>query len=410
MAINDGGEGLGGGGDREDVESGAGLNSNGLSAEDQAIFDQMQAADDDPGAGGDDHGEGGEVVTEDAGAGGDVEKAAPGKVVEHDDDDEEEEADAGQQAGRKRKRVTLSKFEREVGARDKELKELRDQLAQRDEERGRIQERLEIINQALTNKGKPEQEEPGDDDPEPDPEADIYAHNKWLKRRYEGVVQRLEQFEERGQQQEAQNMVRDAYESDFVTYARTEPNLPAAYEHLMNSRIAELAEFHFGKDVTAEGVMLTREELGKINRVIVREEQQLVSKALKAGQSPAAQMFRLAKHRGFVPAAPKPQQDAKVVNGKGNGNAAPGSLAEQAEALERGGGGANGNGKSTVRQEIERAKAGAEAALSLSGGGGAPKTALTIERIANMSGQEFEAMMNSLSEEELAVVMGGEAL
>lgn len=328
--------------------------------------------------------------------------AAPSGEGEDDGDDE---AAAGADA-KKPRRVSYSKFEREVSARDKRIAELEKSTREDSEAKARLDERMRIINEALTPKEKAEQK---DEDPEPDPETDIFAHNAWLKREMLRHSERSEaaikELREGRQQEQAQTEVQRAYEDDATAFVRREPNFAPAYQFLMANRISELAVYFFGKDMTAEGATLTPQELNRIRQTIQNEENQLVAGALKDGKSPAERIFSLARARGFRPPPPA----AKNGNGadhdakpNGNGRDAPGNLAEAAAAASAGKP-ANGS----VKDEIERVRKGAESSLSLSQGGGAPAMALTPEKLANMPQDEFDALMAQLSPAEQRRAMGG---
>lgn len=337
-----------------------------------------------------------------------------------DDDDDEGEpaggaaAAAGAADGRKPRRVSFSKYDRETKELKEALAKANGTIAEKDAMQARLDERLKIINEALTT---PPGAEPGaadggkkpdalpsrEDDPEPDPEADIFAHNRWLAR--EMQRERSDRLQERqqGQQKEqasaADQQLQQNYLDDAESYAAQEPAFPQAYQFLMASRIAELAVHYFGKDLSVEGAKLTREEFGRINRTIVAEEKSIVQGAIASKRSPAAQLFAIAKSRGFRPQAAAtggaaPAGGSQKPTASANPPAAPGALDAPGQQV-------------SVKDEIARVKNGQEAAMSLSGGGGAPPAAIDAVRLANMPQEEFDRFVENTPPDVLRKLMGG---
>lgn len=382
----------------------------------------------------------------DAQAGADQKAAQGGKGDGEDDDDDDGQGDqpgqrqpapgkpqsgeqqSGQQAegDKTPRRVSWSRYQRETKELNDKIAELQKQVGGTAEDKARLDERLRILNEALLS-GQQDGEKGGqreDDDPEPDPEKDIWAHNAWLKRQVVKTQQRLDEFaggiQEERQQTTTERQINQTYVQDVQSFAQREPNFGPAYKHLMESRMIELAQYKYGKDLTEEGVRLEPEEAQWIQNAIVREERDLVTGALRARQSnpqapgPAERIFRLARARGFRPAAAQQQQNGQngqqkpAGNGKaGNGAApqkgAPGNLAEDPAA-----GGQNGGKKPVnVQEEIERIKNGQDAAFSLSGGGGSPTVPLTAERLASMPQEDFNALVENLSETQMRQIFGG---
>lgn len=335
--------------------------------------------------------------------------AGPGAAAapsgDADDEGDDDAAGTTTDPAKKPRRVSYSKFEREVTARDKRIADLEKSTRDDAESKARLDERMRIINEALTPKEQAKQE---DDDPEPDPETDIFAHNAWLKREMVRSNDRnsaaIKELREGRQQEQAQTQVQRAYEDDAQAFVAREPNFAPAYQFLMANRISELAVYFFGKDMTAEGATLTPQEVNRIRQTIQNEENQLVAGAIKDGKSPAERIFALARARGYRPAAPAANGNgadtAAKTNGNGNGKAAPGNLADAAAATD-----AKPNGN--VKDEIDRVRKGSESGLSLSQGGGAPTMTLTPEKLANMPQAEFDALMDQLSPAQQRVAMGG---
>lgn len=293
--------------------------------------------------------------------------------------------EAGAGEVKPKKRVSARKYERtaaELADARKEAQTLRESMARADE-------RMKIINDALTPPPVAAKAE-GEEDPEPDAEKDVFAWIAWSKRDRARTNDRLTEIQS-GRQAETQDaQLANTYTDDARSFASTEPNFVPAYQFLMANRTYELAQYFFGKDLQEPGVQLLPAEVAKIKTTIGNEEKQLVSEAVKAEKSPAARIFALAKARGFRPpgagnSAAKPNGAAKPA-GNGAAAAAPGSLAE--------GGGA---AASRVEDEIARIREGSESSRSLSHGGGAPPSPMTPEKLANMPQDEFDRFVDSLS-------------
>lgn len=330
--------------------------------------------------------------------------AEPVAEVDEDDDGETPPAvapkpgDPAKQGGR----VSRHKYLRDTAKLETQVADLNKKIEDGTISRAKIEERLALINEALMS--KPEQTAQAAEDPEPDPEKDIFAHNAWLKRRLDGVSTKLNEItqgteaQQRAQQEEAH--LTEAFTDDALTFAEAEPTFPEAYRYLINSRIIELAQFHFGINLRdKEAKRPTPKQVAVIERSIAAEERDLVKHALEEKRSPAQAVMALAMGRGFVAQAPKPTA-AAPTNGAA-APAAPGSLASPPPAP------AALAAVTSVADEIGRIKAGTEAALTLSAGGGAPPSALTPERLANMPDSEFQALMDRLTPAQQRAALGG---
>jgi hypothetical protein len=387
----------------------------GLSAEEQAAFDAMRS---------DTTVAGGTVDPEpdadaaDKGAEQGADKAAPAagdkpeQAAAEDDDEADEPAPAagtqpqpGQAGEKPPRRVSYSKYARETGELKKALDDAQKERTTNAAAQARLDERLRILNEALLSGQAPDKpDQPQDDDPEPDADKDIFEHNKWLKRQLtktQGQINELATgLQGERQQSQADQALQNGYLADVQQFVAKEPNFAPAYQYLMQVRTAQYAQILFDKDLGEQGVQLTPQEFSRIQSEVAREEKQLVGAALQKGKSPAEHIFKVARASGFRPQAA--QQAAPQGNGAaakpGNGAAANGN-----------GNGAAAGGPSKAAQaseEIARIKNGQDASLSLSGGGGSPAVPLTAEKLASMSEDEFNAMIESLPESEIRRLMG----
>jgi hypothetical protein len=353
----------------------AGEVDDGFTAEERTAFDQMRDATSDPAPA---------PTPEPTPAPAPAAADAGGE-----DDDDEEDAGAAPVAGAApaqpaadgtvapvvpKRRVSARKYERAEEARKVAERE-RDDMRQ---SQARLDERLRILNEALTP--VPAATAEAEEDAEPDADQDIFAWVNWKKR--DDARFRAEIAERQTSQQTRME----------------EQDLSTAYQVLMANRTFELAQYFFQKDLTENGVALTDDEVGKIRQTIAGEERELVSGAIKNKRSPAKAVLALAKARGFRPTAaapaPKPNGVAAPATGAVAAPAAvPGALNTPVAAPR-------------VEDEIARIREGSEAARSLSTGGGAPPNPLTPEKLANMSDDEFAHMVESMSPDQERQLFG----
>lgn len=283
--------------------------------------------------------------------------------------------------------IRFGAFDKERQARralEADLKAEREARSKEQVERARVAERLDLLNQALTAPATtdPAKAEPAEP---PDPEKDIFGYVRWQDQRMAEMQKRFEETAKQGQERHQQTAaqlqeagIRGAYVNDAQRFATTNPDFGAAYQHLLQSRDQELA--HVGVSDPKRRAAL-----------IAAEERDIVEGALRDGVSPAQRIYGLAKLRGHVvPAAPAPTEatpptPTAAVN---NGTATNGAVAP------------------SVSDEIARIKAGADASKSLSTAGSSP-SGLTVEALASMPQDEFDAWLAKASKAQVKAVMGG---
>jgi len=372
----------------------AGEVDDGFTAEERTAFDQMRDATSDPAP----------APTPDP-------TPAPAPVVAEaggEDDDDEDDAGTPPVAGSApaapvadgtvapvvpKRRVSARKYERAEEARQKAERE----LGETRQNQARLDERLRILNEALTPAPAAAQD-PAEEDPEPDADQDIFAWVNWKKRDDARFRAQIAETQATQQTRTQEQDLSTAYIDDARSVAAADPNFVPAYQFLMANRTFELAQFFFQKDLTENGVGLTDDEVGKIRQTIAGEERELVSGAIKNKRSPAKAVLALAKARGFRPTAaapaPKPNGVAAPATGAVAAPAAvPGALNTPVAAPR-------------VEDEIARIREGSEAARSLSTGGGAPPNPLTPEKLANMSDDEFAHMVENMSPDQERQLFG----
>jgi hypothetical protein len=318
-------------------------------------------------------------------------------AAEGDDDDEADGQQPAQQQNAQvdkdgkplPRRVNYNKFARM----EDRAKKAEGELAQLKEMFTRTDERLKLLNDALTAGQRKEVKEQRDEDPEPDPEKDIFGWVKWAQRDRQRMMQQLQGQQQSRQADQGEQQLKQFYRDDVQVFAQQEPNFAAAYDHLIRSRAVELAQYFFGKDIT-EGERLTPPELQRIRAAISSEERALVAEAAQNRQSPAKRVFMLAKARGFKPGVAAQPGAQGAQNGQG-GQQQP-AARQNAQAA---------SAAPSVAEEIARIQRGTRQP-SLSQGGGAPANPMTAERLANMPQEEFERMVEHMSDAQLQQFMG----
>jgi len=204
------------------------------------------------------------------------------------------------------------------------------------EKMARLEERLSFIQQQYR---QPEPKQPSIDE---DPVGGI-------KRTAQTVEQLQQQLQTQAQQQAFANTV-GAHVAQFR--AQT-PDYDAAYQHLIQSRIAELS--------------MINPNPAAVQAQVAHEEQMIAIEALRQNKNPAEVVYGLAKHRGYTgkPAAPAKPDPAAVVDAA--------------------------------------TKAAAVAAPLAGTRGNVPATKGTIEWLAGLSNDEFK----NLSDSDFKRIMGG---
>jgi len=300
--------------------------------------------------------------------------------LEPDDDDDEGEPQVDPRTGKALpRRIPLRKFralEERYQTTNRELSDMRARLAEREQTLARADERMQIINEALSTQ---QPGEPVDEDPMPDPRQDVFAYLEWSQRenarRWDavneqilGLSSRSQEFETQQQQTRETQQLDNAFRTDAAAYARSNPNFARAYVYLVGMR---------DRQYEALGLL----EPAARNAEIIREERNIVRSAYQNGVHPADRIYQLALASGFDPqAAPAPP----ASSGAGRAGAAPSALPPGAAP------------SPNVADEIAAAQRGLEASRSLSLGGGAPPDQLTPETLAAMPQEAFNRLLSHL--------------
>ena len=216
----------------------------------------------------------------------------------------------------------------------------------------KIEERLSTLNQLMQAAGldpaapqrqqhDQRQQQQSSSDGFVDPEIDVFA-----------AVAQLQQQNSRLQAERDEQVFLENAKSDMLKFAKLAPDFFAGVEHLVQSRDRELE------------IMGMTDKQQRI-RQIAREEKELMQQAFAEGQSPAERLYALARQRGFGGGRQgqpqvRPNYDAQSV------------------------------------AQIQRTQQGQQASVSLSGAGGTGGAGLSVQQIADMPEDEFNALINKM--------------
>ncbi len=227
----------------------------------------------------------------------------------------------------------------------------------------RAEERLKVLNELL----QPEATAAEKDKTELiDPEKDIFGAFKQLSERHKALEERLSSQAKKSEEQTEEQQTQRSYENDARRFMAATNDFVDAYKHLMSGR---------GKELEALGIADQTERL----RIMVAEEKQIATAAIKSGRSPAEAIYNLAKIRGFTGKA-----------------ASPSAAAPAAPAV-----------NSDAQAKMASLEAGKAASLSLGGVGSSGNTQLTMESLADMDESEFARVVSKLSPADKRRFMGG---
>lgn len=392
----------------------------GLTAEQQAIFDSMRTGDvpaSDPDAGDGDAGEGGE----DPDAAGDTGAEAGADLASPDDGATRKQGEPAEADGRGQKgppkTVNYSKYQRELKKANDRAAELERTAAAERENRIKLAARVELINEALAGQRQAAEQaaaaaqaDPNAPPANPFEEEDIDPNENYaeavaqLNRRNRFMYEQQQQFQTTTQETNADREMRETFERDFRSYAGTEQgkDLPQAYQFLKDSRLTEICITKFDKDPNDPNEVFTPAEVQEMVNLFNQEEKWVVSNALKAGKSPAQAILKLARSRGFKPAAAAAAPAPKPATAR-NGAAAPATARPAVPAVPAP---APAPAAGDAAAALAQLRQNQEDGRSLSDGGGVPPGGLSAEMLLRMNDAEFGELLDTLSEHQLQALMG----
>lgn len=226
--------------------------------------------------------------------------------------------------------------------------EVESELQKQREWRAVMEDRWATIQRLQEAEQAPKVEE----DAEPDPNQDIFAHNAWLRRQF-GKMQEAQTTRETAEREQREAAEYDRaiwgrWNTDKASYGAENEHFGAAADYLAGVRAKQLTAFGYNQQ--------------QINAEIDRDLAKVVQHAAQSGKNAAEVIYKIAEANGFVPKAaePTPAPAASAVP------AMPEKLAQTAKAKE------------------------ASVSLSQAGGKSAPAE-MTLEDLAAMPMDEFAA-------------------
>lgn len=231
----------------------------------------------------------------------------------------------------------------------------------------RANERIAVFTDLLNRTQQQQQPTGEQDDPQPDPEKDIFAFVKWQGRQIERLSGQLNERASKFDAHTAEQQFRQSYYSDAIAFQQKTPDFRDAYSHLVKGRDAEL-----------QALGMTDAQARKQH--IAKEEREIAEHAKATNRSPSEVLYELAKVRGYVAKAQNQQQ-----NGKPDGQQQPDHM-----------------------KKIEQiAKGQRVAGNPLSNAGGSSGEGLTAEAFLNMNEDEYAAAIAKLSPSQRRTLLGG---
>lgn len=228
------------------------------------------------------------------------------------------------------------------------LAALHEERARRKEMQAQIN-RMEQAYQEVLKRAQPQQEQPKGPAFEEDPINYLRQENYALQQKLQQYDQRFGQMDQQQQLQEQRNAFENWYKESADRFSQTTPDFKDAYKYLINSRGQELMALGYNRQ---EAEMLIRQE-----------EANLASKAYQDEVNPGERLYAWAKQRGY--SAPKPQ-------------------VQQNQQVDQ-------------NLKLDTIEKGQKAAKTLNGGGGKSANELSLESLAELDGEEFNAAWEKMS-------------
>jgi hypothetical protein len=277
------------------------------------------------------------------------------------------------------KRVTWNKYKQLMDERETWIAERQaytDRMA-------RLDERLKLINEAMTPQEQEEQP--------PDPTQDAYGFMQWQEQQRRNDRAQFEQFMRQQAERDVENQIQEAYKADAARFAAQVPQFGAAYYYVINNRDAQLQNMEPWLSPQDRAAVIRQEELNGVRN------------AIEHGLSPAERIYQQARLWGFDGWYAYQQEQARqrqetpgaVTTGSPPG--ANGAAGGAQPAAPQPNGGQQNTGAPSAVQRVEAVVAGQAASRSLSqAGGGNPVQPFSARDLADMSEEEFNAVFSRL--------------
>jgi hypothetical protein len=159
----------------------------------------------------------------------------------------------------------------------------------------RMQERLDILAQAMTRDQQPKQVTPSFDD---DPIAATVHGFQQTGETVKALQAKLDQIEKGQQAEHFERQITSAAVAAEQQFKTSAPDYDSAIEHLVNARGRELAALGYQGQ--------------QILEIMHGERKQVLQQSLQSGRNPAQVLYELAKVRGYAPKAAAPKAEQKM--------------------------------------------------------------------------------------------------
>lgn len=171
-------------------------------------------------------------------------------------------------------------------------KQTKAEMAELREFKGRMEERWQLLASAAQQT----EQKPVDQDPEPDPNTDIFAHNAWLKRQIDGFkktqTDRDQSEKQAKEASEGEARVWNYWNETAKAYKAENPEFEDAVKFMSDARTKQL------KSLSGLHPQL-RTEAGIVQQ-INSELHAIIVAAAQNGVSPAKYVFDMAKEWGYA--------------------------------------------------------------------------------------------------------------
>jgi hypothetical protein len=318
--------------------------------------------------------------------------------------------------GKEQKTVNYNKHQRLLSKAEQRAATAMEETARLRINQARAEERLAILNEALTAPIAPPPLDPAEaqrqamaENPLLEPtipvEQDALAAIAQANRRIEYLANQISHTQQETLEVREERELKEGFIHDSQLFSQTEQGAhffggDGAYQYLKNSRLTELGISLFDKDPTDPNEVFTQAQINQMIADFNAEEKWVVQNAKREGKSPSVAIMKLAKGRGWK---------APVANGNGAAAPVPAPVAQQPRAAVPAPARlpAAAAAPQSVVAKLAAETQGASASRSLSDGGGVPTPPeLTMERLVAMTDPEFNAYMESLPPDRLQSLMG----
>lgn len=131
------------------------------------------------------------------------------------------------------------------------------------------------------------------------PETDIFGYTRKTGETVEQLQKRLDERDRAEKETAERTKIVNAYRNDAAQFEAKTPDFKAAYNHLLQSRMAELQAMGY-------------DDPQQLHEALQADEMAIAQMALSRGKSAAETLYQLAQQRGYRKADDKPQAAAKI--------------------------------------------------------------------------------------------------